>query len=370
MFYDRDMRGETMAPKDYYKILGVEKTATEDEIKRAFRKLARKYHPDLNPGNKAAEEKFKEINEAYAVLSDKEKRAEYDRGGTVNFEGFGGGGGFQGFQGAGFDFSDIFGDIFGARTGGARTHHYERGEDLMMQMELSLEEAFSGVTREVTINRTAECEACRGSGAESSEVCPSCKGTGRSSSGGRGLFTIGQTCRQCGGTGRKITSVCKRCSGQGVVYTADTVKVKIPAGVDTGSVVKVKGKGNAGVGGGPAGDLLIKITIRPHPYFTRKGDDITVQVPVTFGEAALGAKIEVPTIDGHAAMKLPPGTQGGQRFKLSGKGFVNPKTRQRGNQYVEIKIAVPKNIPPKAVDAIRTIESLYTENPRKYLGGA
>jgi len=353
-----------MAPKDYYKILGVSKEASDDDIKKAFRKLARKYHPDLNPGNKSAEEKFKEANEAYAVLSDKEKRAEYDRGGPINFEGFGGG-----FQGGGFDFSDLFGDIFGGRGGGVR-QHYERGDDLMMQMDLSLEDAFSGVTREVTINHTAECEGCRGSGAESSETCSSCKGTGRAQAGGRGIFSMGQPCRQCGGTGRKVTAACKRCGGQGALHRADTVKVKIPAGVDNGSTVKVKGKGNAGVGGGHAGDLLIRIGIRQHPYFTRKGDDVTLQVPVTFGEASLGAKIEVPTIDGHAAMKLPAGTQGSQRFKLSGKGFVNPKTKERGNQYVEIRIAVPKSIPEKAHEAIRTIEALYPENPRKHLGGA
>lgn len=355
-----------MGTKDYYKILGVSKDASEDDLKKAFRKLARKYHPDLNPGNKSAEEKFKEANEAYAVLSDKEKRAEYDRGGPVNFDGFGGG--FQGFQGGGFDFSDLFGDIFSGRGGGRS--HYESGEDLMMHMELSLEDAFSGVTREVSINHTAECESCHGSGAESSETCSACKGTGRSQSGGRGIFSTAQACRQCGGSGRKITAACKRCAGQGAGYRTDTVKVKIPAGVDTGSTVKVKGKGNAGVGGGHAGDLLIKISIRTHPFFTRKGDDVTIHVPVTFGEAALGAKIEVPTIDGHAAMKLPAGTQGGQRFKLSGKGFLNPKTKDRGNQYVEIRIAVPKTIPEKAQDAVRTIEALYPENPRKYLGGA
>jgi molecular chaperone DnaJ len=184
------------------------------------------------------------------------------------------------------------------------------------------------------------------------------------------MYNMAQTCRQCGGTGRKMTATCKRCGGQGAVHQADTVKVKIPAGVDNGSTVKLKGKGNAGVGGGHAGDLLIKIAIRQHAHFKRKGDDITIQVPVTFGEAALGAKIEVPTIDGHAAMKLPAGTQGGQRFKLSNKGFINPKTKERGNQFVEIKVAVPKTIPEKAHEAIKAIEALYPENPRKHLGGA
>jgi molecular chaperone DnaJ len=239
----------------------------------------------------------------------------------------------------------------------------------MMQMELSLEDAFSGVTRELSINRSTECDSCGGSGAESVEPCSACKGSGRAQSS-RGVFSTAQVCRQCGGSGQKIKSSCKRCGGQGIVRRTDTVKAKIPAGVDTGSVVKLKGKGNAGVGGGHAGDLLIKIAVRHHPHFTRKGDDLTVQVPVTFGEAALGTKIEVPTIDGFAAMKLPAGTQGGQRFKLSGKGFINPKTKERGDQFVEIKVAVPKNIPDKAHEAIRTIESLYSDNPRRHLGGA
>lgn len=358
-----------MAPKDYYKILGVSKDASQDDLKKAFRKLARKHHPDLNPGNKAAEDKFKEANEAYAVLSDEKKRKEYDEGGSsFKFEGFDG---FQGFQqggGGGFDFSDIFGDIFGSRAGG-RQQHYERGDDLIMQMELSLEDAFSGATRELTINRTGACDGCGGSGAESFEACSACKGSGRAQAS-RGAFTSVQGCRQCGGTGKKTKSVCMRCGGHGAVRTTDTVKAKIPAGVDNGSVVKLKGKGNDGVGGGQAGDLLIKITVRPHPHFKRKGDDLTVQVPVTFGEAALGARIEVPTIDGFASMKLPAGTQGGQRFKLSGKGFINPKTRERGDQFVVIRIAVPKNIPDRALEAIQTIEALYSDNPRKHLGGA
>ena len=359
-----------MSPKDYYHILGVGKDASQDDIKKAFRKLARKHHPDLNPGNKAAEEKFKEANEAYAVLGDEKKRKEYDEGGaSFKFEGFDG---FQGFNygggAGGFDFNDLFGDLLGGR-GAGRPQHYGRGDDLMMQVELSLEDAFSGATRELTINHTAECESCGGSGAESVETCSACKGSGRTQAS-RGAFNMAQACRQCGGAGKKIKSACKQCGGQGAVRKSDTVKAKIPAGVDTGSVVRLKGKGNAGAGGAHAGDLLLKITVRPHPYFKRKGDDLTVKVPVTFGEAALGTTMEVPTIDGVAAMKLPAGTQGGQRFKLSGKGFINPKTKERGNQFVEIKIAVPKNIPDRAREAIKTIEELYSDNPRKHLGGA
>lgn len=345
--------------KDYYQILGVSKDVSQDEIKKAYRKLARKYHPDLNPGDKTAEEKFKEINEAYAVLGDPEKRAEYDRAGTAyEFPGF------EGFKWPGFEepfgFGDVFGDIFGTRI----KEHYAKGEDILMGIELTLEDAFTGVTRPISITRTINCDACNSTGAESSQSCPSCRGTGKIQAS-KGFFKISQTCPECHGSGRKITSVCKKCGGRGKTVYTEPLKVKIPAGVDDGSIVKLKGMGNAGIGGGPAGDLLLEITIKPHPVFKRRGDDIYVQLPITFGEAAFGAKIEVPTIDGTAAMKLPPGTQGGQRFKLSGKGFVSPKTKHRGDEYVDIKIVVPKDIPESAKEAINKIEALYKENPRK-----
>ncbi|WP_333655489.1 molecular chaperone DnaJ [Dissulfurispira sp.] len=343
--------------KDYYQILGVGKDASQDEIKKAFRKLARKYHPDLNPGDKTAGEKFKEINEAYAVLGDPQKRAEYDRAGTAyEFPGF------EGFKWPGFEETFDFGDIFGTRFRAAE--HYARGEDIRMGIELTLEDAFTGVTRPISITRTINCDACNSTGAESSQSCPACRGTGKIQTS-KGFFKIAQTCPECHGSGRKITSVCKKCGGRGKTVYTEPLKVKIPAGVDDGSIVKLKGMGNAGIGGGPAGDLLLEITIKPHPVFKRKGDDIYVQLPVTFGEAAFGAKIEVPTIDGTAAMKLPPGTQGGQRFKLSGKGFVSPKTKHRGDEYVDIKIVVPKDIPESAKEAINKIEALYKENPRK-----
>ncbi len=351
------------AVKDYYQVLGVNKDASQDDIKKAYRKLARKYHPDLNPKDKAAEEKFKEINEAYAVLSDQEKRAQYDRSGTT-FEQFAGAGGFKGFdsRGGGFDFSDIFGDIFGGRQGAEP--FYSRGEDLLMGVELTLEEAFKGVTRPITVTRAITCDKCGGSGAESSQTCPKCKGTGQTQIS-RGFFKMAQACPECGGTGRKITVACKKCGGRGATLHTETVKVKIPAGVDNGSIVKLRGMGNSGEGRGPAGDLLLEISIKHHPVFTRKNNDIYMYLPVTFGEAALGAKIEVPTIDGTAIMTLPPGTQGGQKFKLSGKGFYNPNTKSRGNEYVDIKIVVPKDIPEKAKEAIRQIESLYRKDPRK-----
>ncbi len=354
--------------RDYYQILGISKDTSQDEIKKAYRKLARKYHPDLNPGDKAAEEKFKEINEAYAVLGDPQKRSEHDRAGTT-FEQFADFRGFGGFDFAEtFDFGDIFGDVFSERR-------YAHGEDILAGVELTLEEAFTGVTRPIGITRTIECDACRGTGAESSQTCPTCKGTGKTQTS-KGFFKIAQTCTDCRGTGKKVTSVCKKCSGRGKTVYTETLKVKIPAGVDNGSIVKLKGMGNAGIGGGPAGDLLLKITIKPHPVFKRKGDDIYLQLPVTFGEASLGAKIEVPTIDGIAVMKLPAGTQGGQRFKLSGKGFISPKTKHRGDarddargdEYVDINIAVPKDISESAKEAINKIEALYKGSPRKGMG--
>jgi len=345
--------------KDYYKTLNVAKNAGQDDIKKAFRKLARKYHPDLNPGDKTAEEKFKEINEAYAVLSDPQKRTEYDRGGTT-FEGF------EGFKDYNFketfDFGDIFGDLF---SSGIRTEpHYAKGEDIYAGIELTLEEAFTGITRTMTFTRTANCDLCGGSGAENYQICDKCKGSGKLNAS-KGFFRMAQACPDCAGTGKKITAICKKCAGRGKILQSDTLNVKIPAGVDNGSVVKLKGKGNAGSGGGPDGDLHLEISLKPHPIFKRKGDDIHIQLPVTFGEAALGAKLEVPTIDGMTLMKLPSGTQGGQRLKLSGKGFISPKTKKRGDEYVEIKIVIPKDINEKAREAIKVIESLYKENPRK-----
>ncbi len=348
------------AVKDYYQTLGVSKEASQDDIKKAFRKLARKYHPDLNPGNKAAEERFKEINEAYTVLGDPQKRAEYDKGGTFSFEGFEG---FRSYDSGGaYDFGDIFSDLFGAKS--AAEPHFTRGEDILMGIELTLNEAFTGVTKPLTVTRAAACDSCGGTGAEASQVCDKCRGSGRLQTS-KGFFKMAQTCPSCGGTGRKITAVCKKCRGRGQVPFTETLNVKIPAGVDDGSHVKLKGKGNAGVGGGPPGDLLLEISIKPHPFFRRRGDDMHITLPVTFGEASLGGKIEVPTIDGAAMMTLPPGTQGGQRFKLSGKGFNSPKGGHRGDEYVEIRIVVPKGVTEKAREAIATIESLYRENPRK-----
>src|SRR5271157_3997826 len=244
--------------KDYYKTLGIDKNAPQDEIKKAFRKLARKYHPDLNPGDKSSEEKFKEANEAYAVLSDPEKRAQYDSGGTT-FEQFGG---FEGGQT--FDFSDVFGDIFGGRETAPR---HARGEDILFRVEITLEDAFRGTTKPLTFNRTSQCDKCGGSGAEATQTCPGCKGTGHVQTS-KGFFRMAQACPTCMGTGKKITVACKKCGGRGETVSTETLKVKIPPGVDNGSVVKLKEMGNAGTGRGPAGDLLLEISVRHHPVFT------------------------------------------------------------------------------------------------------
>jgi molecular chaperone DnaJ len=352
--------------KDYYKVLGVDKKASQDEIKRAFRKLARKYHPDLNPGDKTSEQKFKEINEAYDVLGDNKKRGEYDQFGRSPFESGGPGFDYRTYtSGDRFDFGgfgDIFSDLFGAETGFERPGM--KGHDLVMRLELTLEEAFTGTTKPVTFSREAPCKDCSGTGAETYRQCEKCKGTGKVSAS-KGFFKMSQYCDMCGGTGKKVTKACSSCNGMGKTFHAETIKVKIPAGADTGSRVRARGKGGSGQGGGPAGDLQIEITVKPHMLFTRKGDDIHIEVPVTFSEAVLGTKIEVPTIDGVAAMTLPSGTQSGQKFKLSGKGFPSIKTGQKGNQYVSIKIVVPKNIPETAMAAIKQIEALYPESPRK-----
>lgn len=355
--------------KDYYKTLGVSKDAPQDEIKKAFRKLARKYHPDLNPGDKSSEQKFKEINEAYGILNDPKKRAEYDQFGSSPFGA--GGPGFEGYRtqdyGQTYDFGgfgDIFSDLFASGVRPEAAH--ARGADMVMGLELSIEEAFSGVTKTITFKREAPCGTCNGTGAESFQVCDVCKGTG-SVQTSKGFFRMSQPCAACRGTGKKVTKSCRTCGGRGTIAQTETVKVKIPAGVDTGSKVKLKGMGGAGIGGGPSGDLHIEITVRPHPVFKRKGEDVYLDLPVTFAEAALGAKIEVPTLDGSTVMTLPPGTQGGQRLKLTGKGFPSPKSGIRGNQYVDVKIVVPKDLDTRAKDVIREVGGLYKEDPRRRL---
>ncbi len=352
--------------KDYYEILGIDKKASQDDIKKAFRKLARKYHPDLNPGDKTAEHKFKELNEAYEVLGDEKKRAEYDQFGRSPFDSGGPGFDYRTYtSGDRFDFGgfgDIFSDMFGSGRGSEGADL--RGPDLVMGIELTMDEAFHGVTKPITFNREINCSACGGTGAETYQQCSTCKGTGKVTAS-KGFFKMSQHCSACGGSGRKVTKQCSSCNGKGRILHTESIKVKIPAGADSGSRVRLRGMGGAGEGKGTPGDLQIEITVRPHSLFTRKGDDLYLDLPVTFGEAALGAKIEVPTMDGATVMTLPAGSQSGQKFKLSGKGFPSSRTGKRGNQFVTMKVAVPKTVSEREKEAIQEIEKLYRESPRK-----
>lgn len=352
--------------KDYYEVLGVNKKASQDEIKKAFRKLARKYHPDLNPKDKTAEHKFKEINEAYEVLGDEKKRADYDQFGKTPFEGAGAGTDYGAYaSGDRFDFGG-FGDVFSDLFGGERGYQDAglRGADLIMGLDLTMEEAYSGITKPITFNREIACKTCSGTGAETYQQCDKCKGTGKISAA-KGFFKMSQPCPACNGTGRRITKHCKACNGRGKMLRTESIKVKIPAGADTGSRVRLKGLGGAGQGNGAYGDLQIEITVRPHRFFSRKDDDIYLDLPVTVGEAALGAKVEVPTMDGVAVMTLPPGSQSGQKFKLSGKGFPSARTGKKGDQVVTLKVVVPKDIADRDKATIQQVEALYKESPRK-----
>ena len=346
--------------RDYYEVLGVEKGASEDEIKKAYRKLAKANHPDLHPGDKECEERFKEINEAYEVLSDPDKRAKYDQFGHAAFDpsaGGPGGAGFGGFGGFGDIFGDIFGggfgDIFGGGFGGGQTQRSgpRRGENLRVRLNITFEEAAFGCEKEINVGRVEQCPDCKGTGCApgtTPEVCPDCKGTGCVRTTQRTPFGMVQTsgaCKKCGGRGKIIHQPCPRCGGRGAVRKNQTIKVKIPAGIDDGQTLNLHGKGNAGLDGGPAGDLLITVFVKPHPFFERDGNSVLMEMPVTFAQAALGAEIEVPTIDGRVKLTIPEGTQPGSVFRLRGKGIPYLQSKGgRGDQFVTITITVPKNM--------------------------
>lgn len=361
-----------MSKRDYYEVLAVDKSAGEDEIKKAYRKLAMKYHPDRNPDDKEAEEKFKEINEAYEVLSDPDKKSKYDQFGHDAFDPNMGG---AGFGGAGFGgFEDMFGDIFGSMFGGgfsgggaSRQNVRQKGRDLRVNLTLSFEDAVFGCKKEIKIRRTETCDTCSGKGAVNDsdiKTCDKCHGTGQVRVTQQSLFGTVQTvktCDECNGTGKKIVNPCKTCGGTGNVKKQRTLSIRIPAGVDTGSVLPLRGEGEAGKNGGPNGDVYIYISVKPHAIFTREENDIYCKIPITFVQAALGDSIMVPTVDGKVKLKIPEGTQSGQVFKLKGKGVQNPNGFGKGNEYVEIKVEVPKNLNEKQKAKLREFSDISSD---------
>jgi molecular chaperone DnaJ len=328
-----------MPNKDYYEILGVSRGASDTEIKKAYRKHALKYHPDRNPGDKASEERFKEINEAYACLSDPQKRAYYDQFGVA--EGVGVGTGFGGF---GDIFGDIFGDFFATFTGTRTRAH--RGVDLRYDLDIDFEEAAFGVEKGIKIPRWVTCPTCEGSGSKPGKVpiiCSACRGTGHIRHQ-QGFFSVSRTCGHCHGEGRIITDPCPECGGKKRIERERTLSVRVPAGVETGSRLKLTGEGELGSFGGPPGDLYIIINVRPHPIFEREGDDILCKVPISLPMAALGTETDVPTLNGKATLKIPPGTQSGKLFKLKGKGMPRLRGHGRGDEIVEIIVETPTKL--------------------------
>lgn len=362
--------------RDYYEVLGVSKGASEEDIRKAHRKLAKKYHPDLNRDNPEAAEKFKELNEAYEVLSDKDKRARYDQFGFAGVDpnyGAGQGGGFGGSGFGGFDMGDlgdIFGSFFGGGFGGSsrsRRNAPQRGETLQQRIILSFEEAAFGCEKEISINRTESCEDCGGTGAEkgsSVETCSNCRGSGMVTQTQRtplGMFQTQAACPNCRGTGKIIRKPCKKCNGTGKVRKSRTMKVKIPAGIDDGQSIQLRGQGNAGINGGTNGDVIVTIAIRPHPIFTRDGNNVICDIPISFPQAALGDTLQVPTIDGKVEYTIPEGTQNGTVFRLKGKGIQNVNGRGRGDQYVRISIEVPTRLTEHQKRLLRDFESSTTD---------
>jgi len=349
-----------MAKKDYYDVLGVERGADEKAIKRAYKKLAMQYHPDRTKGDKAKEEKFKEIQEAYEILGDKEKRAAYDQYGHAAFEqGSMGGGGFGGgFSGADFGdiFGDMFGDIFGG--GGRGRQRVVRGEDLRYDIQITLEEAVKGTTKDIQINTLAHCDSCDGTGAEKGskvETCPSCHGSGRVRRQ-QGFFVTEAICPTCHGSGKKIEKPCKSCHGEGRVHKKKNLSVKIPAGVDTGNQLRLSGEGAAGENGAPAGDLYVVIHVKEHHIFERDGNNLYCEVPISFSMAALGGEIEVPTLDGKVKLKIPAETQTGKLFRMRGKGVNSTRSGYAGDLICRVVIETPVNLNKEQKELLEKLE--------------
>jgi len=378
----------TSAKQDYYELLGVPRKASAKDIRTAFRKLARKYHPDLNPGDKASEEKFKQLQEAYDVLSDTKKRQMYDQygfysdnvptgdygpgadagGQNVNFD-FGGFdfGAQPGGAGAGSSFRDLFGQFFGGRRGGAGMEpEHEPGGDLEYQIEIDFWDAVRGSVKKLQVTRMDTCETCHGTGAVGTpQTCPTCNGTGSvQQTAGKMRFNV--PCNRCGGSG-KLHTTCRTCGGEGRVRKTETIDVRIPPGVANGGRVRVPGKGNAGTMGAPSGDLYLRVVVRPHDFFERRGDDLYTKVPVTVAEASLGAKIEVPTIDGRSLVRIPPSTNSGRTLRLKEKGVPHGKSGARGDQYVEIQVIVPEPTDERVRTLMKELEEIAPADPRKDL---
>ena len=380
--------------KDYYETLGVARSADADEIRKSYRRLARKYHPDVNPGDKAAEERFKNVQEAYDVLSDDEKRKTYDQygfyspnippngagGGTSNGPGFGGfdfaeylrqqqrAGGANTEEGEGSgggSFRDIFGSFFGGGRGRQSAPQPERGADLEYGLNVDFWQSIRGTQVKLNINRQETCETCHGTGSAGSgvAVCPECDGSGTVTQMA-GAMKFNLTCPRCGGSGR-LKNACPTCRGEGVISRPDTVEVRIPQGVASGSRLRVAGKGNAGIAGAPAGDLYITIRVEEHPFFKRNGDNIDIQVPLTISEAGLGAKIEVPTIDGRALLKIPQGTQNGQKFRLRDKGVFNSRKNSRGDEIVEVVLHSPDVHNERTRELLRELAQIESNDVRQ-----
>ena len=359
--------------RDYYEVLGIQKGASEDEIKKAYKKLARKYHPDMNPGDKEAEEKFKEVNEANEVLSDPEKKARYDQFGFAGVDPNYGAGAGGGAYGGGFDFGDlgdIFGSFFGGGFGGQRRNPNapQRGESIRASVSISFTEAAFGCEKSVTIERSEQCPTCKGSGCApgtTPEICPDCHGSGTVQTRRQtpmGVFASNGPCRKCGGTGRLIHQPCSDCRGSGAVRKRRTIKVNIPAGIDHGQTISLRGQGGAGRNGGPAGDLLITVMVQPHEIFRRDGVDVFCEAPITFTQAVLGAELEIPTIDGKVKYSIPEGTQTGTVFRLKGKGVPVLNGRGRGDQYVTVVIETPRSLNKEQKEALRRFSETLGEN--------
>lgn len=366
--------------RDFYEVLGVEKSASADELKRAYRQMAKKYHPDLNPGNKEAEQKFKEVNEAYEVLSDTDKRAKYDQFGHAGVDpnfGAGAPGGYGGYGGTytNVDLGDIFGDVFGNFFGGGgatrRRSSAIPGDDVDTNLTLTFEEAVFGCKKSVTVTRKENCSECNGSGAAkgtTAETCPTCHGTGRVRTVQQTMFGAMQserTCTNCYGTGKIIKTPCKNCNGTGQERKQRTITVTIPAGIANGQVITLNGQGCAGIKGGPAGDLNISISVRPHSIFERKNYDLFCDFPITFTQAALGCEIEVPQLDGtKVTQKIDPGTQSGTVLNLKGKGVPYLNSKGKGNLYIRIVVETPKNLNSRQKELLKEFDAI--ENKRTY----